>query len=231
VVTPSPEATPRSIATPHTQQTARPAAPRHEPQRPARTWLPLPKHAPAPSTREAPDTAAAGHEDSEPAPTHELGISPEAPLPTTRRELVPNAFEPILPAPPSTARHVMPEPPAQKAEPRASFAYRGASASFSVAQVRGALGSSTILRTLTRGTAQVEACVGPNIGALQAAPPPAHLSLTIDEMGHVRQVSVAKHPVPGLGACVQAALSKLRSDQKPDVGTVTADVEISFRAR
>jgi serine/threonine protein kinase len=131
----------------------------------------------------------------------------------------------------------IPAPQAPKPAPTVTPAlpvksvYRGTSASFGVQQVHGALGSSAILRSLTRGTAGIEQCVATR-GALLTAPPAAlNASLTIEESGRISQVSARPHALTGLGACVEGVLSKLRSDQKPDVGTVSAEIQISFRAR
>jgi eukaryotic-like serine/threonine-protein kinase len=209
-------------------QPSRPAAKPVTSAPAARRWVPPARHAtPSPSAR--------AHEDADhSAETDASAARAEARVAEVRAEPEPMP-EPVAPPPrreplaaPAPAPLAAPAPRSEAAP--VEVTYRGAQPAFSVSQLHGALGSSTILRTLARGAAQVEACAAPS-AQLRSLPGPLHASLTIDESGHVRQVSVAKHAAPGLGACVQAALGKLRSDQKPDVGTVSAEIEISFRAR
>ena len=60
---------------------------------------------------------------------------------------------------------------------------------------------------------------------------PLNATLTIDENGRISAVAAGGHPVSGLASCVENAVRKLRSEQKPDVGTVTADIQITFHVR
>jgi hypothetical protein len=52
----------------------------------------------------------------------------------------------------------------------------------------------------------------------------------IDEMGAVRRIDTGAHPLPGLASCVADSLKRLRSERKPDVGTVKVALDIAFRA-
>jgi hypothetical protein len=55
------------------------------------------------------------------------------------------------------------------------------------------------------------------------------VSFTIDEAGNARSGKASSHALPGLSNCVADALRRVRSDQKPDVGTVKVEAQVSFR--
>jgi serine/threonine-protein kinase len=178
-----------------------------------------------------PPVQARSRAETGPVPTE------DAPTATDREPTAPPTPAPAEEKKPEVAVTAAPQQapkPAQSVAQAATTtlsAYRGATASFTVQQVHGALGSSSILRSLTRGTAGVEQCVATR-GALLTAPPASlTANITIEESGRISQVSVRPHALTGLGGCVEGVLSKLRSEQKPDVGTVGAEIQISFRAR
>jgi serine/threonine-protein kinase len=181
-----------------------------------------------------PAVQARSRAETGPAPTEEAAPA------TDREQTAPSTPAPAEVNKPEKLEVADTAAPQQAPKPAQSLAqaatttrttYRGATASFAVQQVHGALGSSSILRSLIRGTAGVEQCVATR-GALLTAPPAAlTASITIEESGRISQISVRPHALTGLGGCVEGVLSKLRSDQKPDVGTVGAEIQISFRAR
>ena len=55
------------------------------------------------------------------------------------------------------------------------------------------------------------------------------VSFNIDEAGGVRSGKAGSHALPGLSNCIGDALKRVRSDQKPDVGIVKVEAQVSFR--
>jgi hypothetical protein len=55
------------------------------------------------------------------------------------------------------------------------------------------------------------------------------VSFNIDEAGKVSAGKASSHTLPGLSNCVNDALKRVRSDQKPDVGIVKVEAQVSFR--
>jgi hypothetical protein len=123
------------------------------------------------------------------------------------------------------ARPVAPAPLPKKQEPLA------AKVSYGSMKVEGSLGSGVVGRMLARAEPLLQKCyataatkAGRNEYVSLAA------SLSIDEMGAVRLLQQGSHPLPGLATCVADSLKRLRSERKPDVGTVRVELEVSFRA-
>jgi serine/threonine-protein kinase len=96
---------------------------------------------------------------------------------------------------------------------------------------QGSLGSGVVLRMLSRAEPLMQRCY---VSAAQRAGKneyrPLSVALTINEMGAVRSVTTGRHPLPGLSDCVNNSLKRLRSDRKPDVGTVSVEYSLEFRA-
>ena len=127
--------------------------------------------------------------------------------------------QPVAPAP-------KPAKPAASAPPQKL----DASASVDNVQVEGSLGSGVVSRMLSRSNSLVHTCY---VEAAKRAGKndfsPLNLSLTIDETGAVRDVRPESHPLPGLASCVSSSVKRLRSERKPDVGTVKVRLQLSFR--
>jgi serine/threonine-protein kinase len=167
-------------------------------------------HTPSPSTQAAAESAPA--------------IAASAPREVVSPTSTPPASAPA-PAPAPVA--AQPEKPEQPPAPPQKL---DATASMDDVEVEGSLGSGVVARMLSRSTPLVHTCY------VQAAKragkndfSPLELALTIDEMGAVRDVRPASHPLAGLSSCVAGSMKRLRSDRKPDVGTVKVRLQLSFR--
>jgi serine/threonine protein kinase len=97
--------------------------------------------------------------------------------------------------------------------------------------VEGSLGSGVVSRMLARAEPLIHTCY---VDAARRAGKndfsSLTLSLTIDEMGAVRSVDASAHSLAGLSKCAADALKRLRSERKPDIGTVRVRFQLSFRA-
>jgi serine/threonine protein kinase len=141
------------------------------------------------------------------------------------------ASEPVAaaPAPVLVAPAVVKIAAAQPAKPSRPL---DADVQLSGIDVEGSLGSGIVTRMLSRATPLVHTCY------VEAAKRAAKndfsslkVGLNIDESGSVRSVETSAHPLPSLSRCAADALKRLRSDRKPDVGTVQVHMEIQFRGR
>ncbi|MFN0249691.1 MAG: serine/threonine-protein kinase [Kofleriaceae bacterium] len=95
--------------------------------------------------------------------------------------------------------------------------------------VTGSLTNETVLRGLSRAVPGIRACYGPAVRQAGRAPALALAArMYIDEHRVVRGVQVAPSALPGLTDCVVAALSAVRSEVAPDVGTVEVKLVIRF---
>lgn len=148
-------------------------------------------------------------EDTAPmeAPPVEVTRAPaeEVPLPPAA------VVEPVVPPVP-----VAPPPPS----PPVAIATR-ASARLGSLAVTGSLTSGTVKRALDRALPAVAACYGD--AARRAARSPlveVGVRLTIDENRAARSIRVTAPALPGVTTCVADALTAVRTDTAPDVGTV-----------
>jgi hypothetical protein len=239
-------------ARPSEEPAARPAATIAQPA------LPAPEPAPAapapaveqqaarsprgalPSARYAPQRSAqrgrsVAHESSEAAAPEVVARNEPAPQPeieARKPEPVappePKAVEPVAPAPAPVAQPAVAPP--KPAAPKPDTRPLGANATFASVQAQGSLGASVVSRMLGRSTSLMQACYQT---AAKAAGrndfAPVAISLTIDEAGLVHSPKAGAHGLPGLSACITEGLKRVRSDQKPDVGVVKVEAQVSFR--
>ena len=95
--------------------------------------------------------------------------------------------------------------------------------------VKGSLSRGQVDRTIGRLTGAFAACYRP--AATRAGRSPAtavQVRCTIEEDGSVRGVSTSGG-LPGMGACVAAALAGVRSTVAPDVGTVAVAFTVTYQ--
>jgi hypothetical protein len=148
-----------------------------------------------------------------------------APEPKAIEPFAPPAPAPVAPAPAPVAV-AQPKPSAPKVDNRPL----DANTSFAGVTAQGSLGTSVVNRMLGRSASLMKACYQ---SAARAAGrndfAPVAISLTIDEAGLVRSPKAGAHALPGLAACITDGLKKVRSDQKPDVGVVKVEAQVSFR--
>lgn len=152
---------------------------------------------------------AASVEPAEPKPTAEVAVSPS----------------PV--AVPKPAAAVAVEKPSL---PKADNRPLDANVSFTNVQAQGSLGSGVVSRMLSRTAPLMRTCYQSAArSALRNDFAALQLTFSIDETGGVRNAKGGSHPLPGLANCVADSLKRVRSDQKPDVGIVKVEVQVSFR--
>jgi eukaryotic-like serine/threonine-protein kinase len=184
------------------------------------------------NSHEAPDAAAAepALSRSEPRPSLEIDAATEHHVEAEVRVEPKAAAEPLVVAPlPSN----LPKPaaaPERPALPKPDTRPLDANAAFANIQTQGSLGSGIVSRMLGRSAPLLRTCYQ---SAARAAGrndfASIKVSFNIDEAGGVRASEVSSHALPGLSSCVNDALRRVRSDQKPDVGTVKVEAQVSFR--
>jgi len=147
--------------------------------------------------------------------------------------LQPAAPEPAMDAPRAAPPSVVVNHPAPSAPaPAPKVAEKlDAKAQLADIAVEGSLGTGVVARMLSRAEPLLRTCyvdaarkAGKNQFASLA------IALTIDETGAVRRIQPAKHPLSGLSECAANELKRLRSDRKPDVGTVNVHFSVNFKA-
>ncbi len=183
---------------------------------------PLPARRPAPARPAARPALVHPREVAEPIPVEEVH---EAPAPAAR------AVEPDMDTATAAPAKVEPAPePKVVAAPKAVAPQKlDALASIDDLDVEGSLGSSIVSRMLSRATPALKNCyveaakkAGRNeYGSLAS-------SVVIEEMGAVRQVTVARSGLADLSSCASAALKRARPDRVPDVGTVSVKFKITY---
>jgi hypothetical protein len=143
--------------------------------------------------------------------------------------------------PPPEPRHVAPPeddppepPPPARAERAVTRVDRGpgsldAVASVSSISVNGPLGDSEIRRGVKRVLPAFRACYREAAGSAGKTPS-AKIKLTfrIDGTRAAQKVGVSGSSLPGLGACVADAASRIRTRIAPDVGDAHVTVGITF---
>jgi serine/threonine-protein kinase len=128
----------------------------------------------------------------------------------------------------------LPAKPAASAErpalPKPDTRPLDATAAFANIQTQGSLGSGVVSRMLGRAAPLLRSCYQT---AARAAGrndfASISVSFNIDEAGGVRSGKASSHALPGLSNCISDSLKRVRSDQKPDVGTVKVEAQVSFR--
>ncbi len=98
-------------------------------------------------------------------------------------------------------------------------------------EVEGSLGTGVVGRMLSRAEPLLRSCyvdAAKRAGKNQYVP--LTVALTIDETGAVRRIESGKHPLNGLPDCAANELKRMRSDRKPDVGTVQVRFSVGFKA-
>jgi serine/threonine-protein kinase len=157
---------------------------------------------------------------------------PERPEPSVVAAMEPRP-EPIVAPPPVPAAQPIPAAAAavvKPAQPKPDNRPLDASSGVANIQTQGSLGSGVVARMLGRSAALMRTCYQSAArGAARNDFASVSVSFTIDEAGQVRSPKAGAHPLPGLSACVSDALKRVRSDQKPDVGVVKVEAQVSFR--
>ena len=207
------------------------AEPVRQPQRPASRQA-----APAAERREAADSQdhspTARPASADEAATRGADAAPSVPAPAAEaREEAP------LQALPTPTPVVAVQPAAQPATtpapaPKLPATPQKLDAQVALAELdaEGSLGSSIVLRMLSRATGNLHNCyveAAKRAGRNDFSPVP--VSLIIDEVGAVRQTSVGKHPLADLSGCINNAIKRLRSERVPDVGTVRVQFKVTFK--
>jgi hypothetical protein len=129
------------------------------------------------------------------------------------------------PAPPAPAPRVSAPP----APPKARIGSMDASPAIGAANVDGALQSSVVRRGVERALGGYRDCYRAAARSAQKTPSGSvKLTFEIDESGMVRRVQANGAPLPGMGACMQDATSRIRSRIAPDVGVARASVVVTF---
>jgi eukaryotic-like serine/threonine-protein kinase len=218
--------------TPAPRATPTPAAKRVE-TRVAQRPVPQKANAPSNGQREAPAQEASSRN----VPADELAVrgaepAPSAPLNVAEpREELP-APAPVTPTPTPVAIMPAPQPvavaAAQPARPSAPQKLE-ANATIADLDAEGSLGSSIVLRMLSRSTSGLKSCyaeAAKKVNRNDFSPVP--ISLIIDEGGAVRELNVARHPLPDLSGCITNTLKRLRSERVPDVGTVQVKFRVNY---
>jgi eukaryotic-like serine/threonine-protein kinase len=165
---------------------------------------------------------------SESRPQLEVDASADRPEPVAPPE--PKAVEPVAPAPVPVAAQPAPVATPKPSLPKPDTRPLDANPAFAGVSAQGSLGTSVVNRMLARSTGLMRACYQT---AARAAGrndfAPVAISLTIDEAGLVHNPKAGAHALPGLSACITDGLKRVRSDQKPDVGVVKVEAQVSFR--
>ncbi len=212
---------------------AEPLAPRRTPDKPREakapkvvTVDPILRDAPREPREPSPAPVA---EPTSPAP-------PEVARPTTADEPAapPTATAPTRGDAPTPAAAVPPRPPTpeppEPVAPRAPQTRPALAASVAVRDldVRGSLPGSTVQRALDAIRPALEQCYR---AAAQAAGRDAggrvSGSLVIDIDGQATEVSLGAFALEGFSACARQALTRARSRQRPDTGSVSASFSLS----
>jgi serine/threonine protein kinase len=169
-----------------------------------------------------------GRDQADASPSEEARAEPApAPVVAEARD-EPTAMDTATAAPAPIAQ---PTPVAKPAATPAPAAPQKLDARVSIDEldVEGSLGTSIISRMLARITPALKACY---VEAAQKFARNEYGSLAssfvIEEMGAVRQVTVARSGLADLSTCAASALKRTRPDRVPDVGTVQVKFKITY---
>jgi serine/threonine-protein kinase len=163
----------------------------------------------------------------------EPAASAALPAPEPREEAPAPAPAPVpLPVQAAPAPQVAPRAVSPAAPTPAPAAPQKLDAQVAIADldVEGSLGSSIVLRMLSRATSGIHSCY---VDAAKRAGrndfSALSVNFVIDEGGAVRQLTMGKHGLSDLPGCAANTLKRLRSERVPDVGTAQAKFLISFK--
>ncbi len=164
-------------------------------------------------------------------------ITPESKVPA---ESAPTPSVAVVPAAQEAATDAQRAAPSIQVKPQAPAAVApavvapqklDASAKITELEVNGSLGTGVVGRMLSRAEPLLKSCyvdAAKRAGKNQFVP--LTIALTIDETGAVRRIESGKHPLNGLPECAANELKRMRSDRKPDVGTVQVRFSVGFKA-
>jgi serine/threonine-protein kinase len=161
---------------------------------------------------------------------------PDAAAPASAPEAKPAVEAPPVqavraPEPVAAAKPAPSEGASKGSGPKPDNRPLDANVSIGEIQTVGSLGSAVVSRMLNRTAPLLRSCY-------QSAARSAgrndfsslSLSFTIDETGGLRSPKASSHSLSSLPACAADALKRVRADQKPDVGTVKVQAQVSFRS-
>jgi hypothetical protein len=162
--------------------------------------------------------------------------SADAAAPASVAETKPAAEPPPVqaaraPEPVAAAKPVASEGSSKGSAPKPDNRPLDANVSIGEIQTAGSLGPAVVSRLLNRTAPLLRSCY-------QSAARSAgrndfsslSLTFTIDETGGLRSPKASSHALGALPACAADALKRVRADQKPDVGTVKVQAQVSFRS-
>lgn len=167
--------------------------------------------------------------ESEPADSRP-DAAPAASAPEPKPALEPPPVQPVrAPEPVVAAKPAVSE--SKPSAPKPDNRPLDANVSFGGIETVGSLGPAVVSRMLSRTAPLLRSCY-------QKAARSAgrndfsnlSLSFTIDETGGLRSPSASSHGLPSLSGCAADALKRVRADQKPDVGVVKVQAQVSFRS-
>ncbi|MGE0400568.1 MAG: protein kinase [Kofleriaceae bacterium] len=124
------------------------------------------------------------------------------------------------------------EPPTQaptpKAPPKVAVGSLDATPAIATLGLEGSLPSSVVRRSIERVLPSLQACYRTAAKASHSTPPVSlKVRFVIDETGAARRISTSGN-FGSLAGCVQESMARVRSQQAPDVGTVSVTVGIKF---
>jgi serine/threonine-protein kinase len=192
-----------------------------------RAAAPPPKKTPAPAKPVASVTASPKVAPAQPGSA--APASPE-PTPVTTPPVVAPPVEP--PPAPKPAPKPAPEVVAPKPAPAPPVKIGTLDATPVIAslEVNGALPSSVVRRTVERTLPALRACYRAAAKAGKSTPQvTVSLRFEIDENSSATRVSASGASFGSLASCVRSAVTGVRTQQAPDVGTVHVVVAIAFR--
>lgn len=192
-----------------------------------RATAPNPEPVPVAQAPEARVAAPTVPADTQPSPGDAMPAPQHAESDALRAASV-SAPAPVAPKPETVAATPAPIP----AKPAPVVAQKlDAVSRIADIQVDGSLGTGVVGRMLSRAEPLLRRCyveAAQRSGKNQYVP--VAMALTIDETGAVRRIEAGKHPLSGLSDCVAGELKRLRSERKPDVGTVHVRFSTEFKA-
>jgi eukaryotic-like serine/threonine-protein kinase len=220
---PAPTPVQRAVPQPSRAIPARVASPRQR----AHEIIEAAQAETAPKTEARSALAAAESESAD--------LRPDAAAPVFAAETkqVVEAAPPVAraPEPVAASRPAAGEAASKGSAPKPDNRPLDANVSFGEIQTVGSLGPAVVSRMLNRTAPLLRSCY-------QSAARSAgrndfsslSLSFTIDETGGLRSAKASSHGLSALPGCASDALKRVRADQKPDVGTVKVQVQVSFRS-
>ena len=104
-----------------------------------------------------------------------------------------------------------------------------ARASLSGLGVRGSLSSAVVRRALERVDVNLRRCFATEaVTARRSSATTVHVTFVVDDTRQATNVRASAATWPALAACVGGAIGELRTQNAPDVGTVSVSVDIAF---